>query len=40
MRGPGTSLLKLFYNFMLMPPVYLYFRAAQKLRPSSHDNYN
>lgn len=38
--GFGTSLLKLFYNFVLMPPVYLYFRTAQKLSPSSHDKYN
>lgn len=30
--GPGTTLLKLFYNFVLMPPVYLSFRIAEGLR--------
>jgi Domain of unknown function (DUF5069) len=30
--GLGTSLLKLFYNFLLMPPVYLGFRIAEGLR--------
>lgn len=39
-RGWGTACLKLFYNFVLMPPVYVYFRAAQKLSPSAHDQHN
>lgn len=30
--GPGTSLLKTFYNVLLMPPVYLGFRVALGLR--------
>lgn len=38
-RAPGlrTSLLKLTYNYGLMPPVYLFFSIAQKLTASSHD---
>lgn len=33
-RGPGvgTSLLRLFYNYLMMPPVYLGFCLAEKLR--------
>ena len=38
--GLGTSLLKFFYNYGLMPPVYLYFRLAQKLSPSAFDRHN
>ena len=38
--GLGTSLLKLFYNYVLMPPVYLYFRLAQRLSPSAFDRHN
>jgi hypothetical protein len=38
--GWGTSCLKVFYNSVLMPPVYLFFRAAQKRSPSAHDRYN
>lgn len=30
--GVGTALLKLFYNFLLMPPVYLGVRIAERLR--------
>jgi hypothetical protein len=30
--GLGTFLLKLFYNFLLMPPVYLGFWIAEGLR--------
>jgi hypothetical protein len=30
--GVGTSLLKLFYNFLLMPPVYVGFWIAEGLR--------
>jgi hypothetical protein len=30
--GLGTSGLKLFYNVVLMPPVYLIFRIAERLR--------
>jgi len=30
--GIGTTLLKIFYNFALMPPVYLVFRIAEGLR--------
>ena len=30
--GIGTSVLKLFYNFLMMPPVYLGFRIAAGIR--------
>jgi hypothetical protein len=30
--GIGTILLKFFYNYVMMPPVYLYFRTATSLR--------
>jgi Domain of unknown function (DUF5069) len=30
--GVGTTVLKLFYNFLMMPPVYLGFRIAEGLR--------
>lgn len=30
--GVGTSLLRLFYNYLMMPPVYLGFCLAEKLR--------
>jgi hypothetical protein len=30
--GVGTTLLKVFYNFLMMPPVYLVFRIAEGLR--------
>lgn len=38
--GVGTTGLKLFYNYGLMPAVYVGFRIAQKLRPSAHDKNN
>jgi len=34
--GAGTALLKLFYNLVLMPPVYLASWAIEKLRRLSH----
>lgn len=30
--GVGTAVLKLFYNYMMMPPVYLVFWIAERLR--------
>ncbi|MDH4187732.1 MAG: DUF5069 domain-containing protein [Nitrospira sp.] len=30
--GVGTSLLKLFYNYLMMPPVYVIFWIAERLR--------
>ena len=30
--GIGTTLLSLFYNYLMMPPVYLGFRIAERLR--------
>ena len=34
--GLGTSLLGIFYNFVLMPPAYLTFRTAERLRCFRH----
>ncbi len=31
--GVGTTALKLFYNYLMMPPVYLSFWIAEGLRP-------
>lgn len=41
-RAPGvaTSLLKWSYNYGLMPPVYVLFRIAQRLRPRPYARYN
>lgn len=34
--GIGTTLLSLFYNYLMMPPVYLGFRIAERLRQHKH----
>ncbi|MEC4890029.1 MAG: DUF5069 domain-containing protein [Nitrospira sp.] len=31
--GAGTTALKLFYNYLMMPPVYVIFAIAEALRP-------
>lgn len=38
--GLGTSLLRLFYNYVLMPPVYLFFRIATALTSNSRDKHS
>lgn len=32
--GVGTTALKVFYNYVMMPPVYLMFWVAERLSPS------
>lgn len=34
--GVGTTLLNLFYNYLMMPPVYLIFWIAERLRQRKH----
>ncbi len=34
--GIGTTLLSLFYNYLMMPPVYLGFWIAERLRQRKH----
>ena len=38
-RAPGvsTTVLRLFYNYVLMPPVYVYFRIAEATRRPGQD---
>lgn len=34
--GVGTTSLNLFYNYLMMPPVYLIFWIAERLRQRKH----